>query len=167
VLKRNFPWILILVVIGAWLFAPIAIAHFFPKLEERGQFGDLFGSVNALFSGLAFASLLYTILLQLEQMKLQREELALQREELKLQREEMAASRNELANQVRVQQALFKATVAQVAVAASNARIEARKLEAEGNRRMGKRDDIDYIDAVAASLDALANKLETESKNAA
>lgn len=29
--------------------------------EQRGQFGDLFGVVNALFSGLAFAGLIITI----------------------------------------------------------------------------------------------------------
>lgn len=30
-------------------------------LEQRGQFGDLFGVVNALFSGLAFVGLIITI----------------------------------------------------------------------------------------------------------
>jgi hypothetical protein len=48
--------------------------------EKRGQFGDMFGGVNALFSGLAFAGVIYAILLQ-------RRELALQREELRLSRE--------------------------------------------------------------------------------
>lgn len=42
----------------------------------RGQVGDMFGVVNSLFSGLAFAGLIYTIILQ-------RNELALQRKELK------------------------------------------------------------------------------------
>lgn len=51
----------------------------------RGQFGDMFGAVNALFSGLAFAGLIYTVLLQ-------REELSLQREELKLTRRELERS---------------------------------------------------------------------------
>lgn len=31
---------------------------------DRGTFGDMFGAVNALFSGLAFAGVLYTINLQ-------------------------------------------------------------------------------------------------------
>ncbi len=43
----------------------------------------MFGAVNALFSGLAFAGIIYTIFLQ-------KEELALQREELKANREELA-----------------------------------------------------------------------------
>lgn len=37
---------------------------------ERGQFGDTFGAVNALFSGLAFATLIYTMLLQRDELKL-------------------------------------------------------------------------------------------------
>jgi uncharacterized membrane protein len=164
---KRFAAYIAAAVVVAWLAAPLLLSVFLKDLSQRGQFGDLFGSVNALFSGLAFASLLYTILLQLEQTKLQREELSLQREELKLQRQEMAASRAELANQARAQYALFKATVAQITVAAANAKIEARKLEADGNRRMGKRDDIDSIDAIARSLESLANKIEAETPDAA
>src|SRR5918994_4689704 len=52
------------------------------SMEERGQFGDLFGGVNALFTGLAFAGVIYTILLQSNELELQREELRLNREEL-------------------------------------------------------------------------------------
>lgn len=56
--------------------------------EERGQFGDMFGAVNALFSGFAFAGIIVTILLQREELTLQRQELELTREELKLTRKE-------------------------------------------------------------------------------
>ena len=48
-----------------------------------GIVGDLFGAVNALFSGLAFAGLIYTIFLQKQDLKLQRVEIALNRTELK------------------------------------------------------------------------------------
>ena len=47
------------------------------QMEARGQFGDLFGGVNALFTGLAFAGVIYTILLQRRELELQREELRL------------------------------------------------------------------------------------------
>lgn len=57
--------------------------------NERGTFGDQFGAVNALFSGLAFAGLIYTIILQRHDLKLQRRDLRLQREELALTRKEM------------------------------------------------------------------------------
>lgn len=53
--------------------------------QDRGVFGDMFGSVNALFSGLALAGIILTILLQ-------RNELALQRQELKETRAELKRS---------------------------------------------------------------------------
>jgi len=54
---------------------------------DAGAIGDMFGMVNALFSALAFAFLIYTALMQSEELRLQREELRNQREEMKLTRE--------------------------------------------------------------------------------
>ena len=53
-------------VIGVFvMWASTFILYFFiSKSEERGQFGDMFGAVNALFSGLAFAGLILTLILQ-------------------------------------------------------------------------------------------------------
>ena len=53
-----------------------------PDPEHRGWFGDMFGAANALFSGLAFSALVYTMILQRKELALQREELALTRAEL-------------------------------------------------------------------------------------
>lgn len=50
---------------------------------ERGQFGDMFGAANTLFSGLAFAALFYAL-------NMQRKELCLQRQELRDTRAEFA-----------------------------------------------------------------------------
>jgi hypothetical protein len=50
--------------------------------DERGTFGDMFGAVNALFSGFAFLGVTYAILLQRTELSLQREELSLTRQEL-------------------------------------------------------------------------------------
>lgn len=41
----------------------------------QGTFGDKFGAINALFSGLAFAGIIFTILLQRKELELQRNEL--------------------------------------------------------------------------------------------
>lgn len=49
---------------------------------KRGTFGDMFGAANALFSGLAFAGIIITILLQRKELSLQREELKQTRAEL-------------------------------------------------------------------------------------
>lgn len=59
----------------------------------RGQFGDMFGAVNALFSGFAFAGVIIAVILQ-------RNELALQRRELSASVEAQQGSRESLAEQV-------------------------------------------------------------------
>lgn len=68
---------------------------------ERGSFGDMFGSINALFSGLAFAGLFFTVLLQRQELQLQRHELKLQREEIQENRKELAGQREQLEAQSR------------------------------------------------------------------
>ncbi len=58
-------------------------------LNNSGVFGDSFGLLTSLFSGLAFSGLILTILQQREDLILQRGELKLQRDELKETREEI------------------------------------------------------------------------------
>jgi hypothetical protein len=87
------PWTfagLIVAVVVLWLISWRLIAANIKSTDDRGTFGDMFGAINSLFSGLAFACLVYAIILQ-------RRELALQRNELKLSRKEFAAQTNELA----------------------------------------------------------------------
>ena len=57
--------------------------------DDPGKFGDMFGAVNALFTGLAFAGLIYANVLQREELSLQRQELAETRNEIKGQREQL------------------------------------------------------------------------------
>ena len=54
---------------------------------EKGQFGDAFGALNTLFSGLAFAGVIYAIILQKKELALQREELEKTRKEIKGQKQ--------------------------------------------------------------------------------
>ena len=61
-------------------------------MAEKGQAGDLFGAVNSLFSGLAFAGIIWSL-------RLQQLQLEMQRKELKLQRDEQIATRKELEGQ--------------------------------------------------------------------
>lgn len=87
-LKKN----LILVMLGgvvALFLLNMSLMLFVDDPNTRGTFGDQFGAVNALFSGLAFAGLIYTIILQRKDLGLQRDDLRLQREELALTRQEM------------------------------------------------------------------------------
>lgn len=62
-----------LVVLLVW--ALTFLLFFITESSERGQFGDMFGAVNALFSGLAFAGLIITLILQKTELGLQRDEL--------------------------------------------------------------------------------------------
>lgn len=72
-----------------WIIALISMCIIFPKWEVRGQFGDMFGSVNALFSGLAFAGVILAIYLQKNELELQRKELQLTRRELEGQKQQL------------------------------------------------------------------------------
>ena len=72
--------------------------------SNRGSWGDGFGGVNALFSGLALAALGITLVFQWQELQLQRKELSSTREELAGQRAAL-----ELQNDLIGQQA-FEAT---------------------------------------------------------
>jgi hypothetical protein len=89
---KSRLWIWIVVAIGVvlvlWGLNWWGISKFINEPSDQGIFGDMFGAVNALFSGLAFAGLIITLLYQREELKLQREELQETRKELKGQREE-------------------------------------------------------------------------------
>ncbi len=54
-------------------------------LSDRGAFGDKFGFINSLFSGLALGGIIISIIIQQEELILQRKELAETREEFKEQ----------------------------------------------------------------------------------
>lgn len=69
-------------IIGMQLLFGYLTILYIPEWSDRGTFGDMFGAVNTLFSGLAFAGLIYAIYLQSIELSLQREELRLTREEL-------------------------------------------------------------------------------------
>jgi hypothetical protein len=89
--------LIIVVLVGAYYLIPYLAKDGLPA--SLGLFGDQFGAVNALFSGLAFAGLIYTILLQKEELKAQREELTLTRQEIEGQKLELKAQNETLALQ--------------------------------------------------------------------
>lgn len=67
--------------------------------DSVGTFGDKFGAINALFSGLAFAGLIMTLVLQKEELEAQREELKQTREELEGQKKEFEIQNKTLKQQ--------------------------------------------------------------------
>lgn len=88
--------LVVVAVILMWFWLPAFVPGV--STPERGTWGDMYGSLNALFSGLAFAGLVIAIVLQTQELGLQRRELAATREEmegqklaLQMQTEEMQA----------------------------------------------------------------------------
>lgn len=80
-------WLIGGVLVSVTLYAGVLLFLTWPvseySINKAGVFGDSFGVLTSTFSGLAFAGLIITILLQ-------REELGLQREELRETRKEIA-----------------------------------------------------------------------------
>jgi hypothetical protein len=75
----------ILVIFVIWLTSGFILYNW----SELGVLGDRFGSINTLFSGLAFAGVIYAIILQRKELELQRKELVLTRNELQGQKIQM------------------------------------------------------------------------------
>lgn len=97
-------------IIAIQVIVGFAVYKSLPDWQSRGQFGDLFGAVNATFSGLAFAGLIYAILLQREDLALQRTELELTRQEL--QRSAVAQEQSEIALRTQAEAAARSARMA-------------------------------------------------------
>jgi hypothetical protein len=109
-------WILSLILIGGvitfvLLYAVVLLIFTWPITEfsvaKSGVFGDSFGALTSLFSGLAFAGLIITIVMQKDELALQREELSLTRQELTGQKEEMRVQ-NETMKIQRFENTFFK-----------------------------------------------------------
>jgi Putative phage abortive infection protein len=77
-----------------WAASGAILYNWNPK-ENYGTFGDMFGAVNALFSGLAFACLIFATFMQREELKLQRIELQLARKEAAETREEIRGQKEQ------------------------------------------------------------------------
>ncbi|OMF17032.1 hypothetical protein BK131_03395 [Paenibacillus amylolyticus] len=91
-------WPIVCIIIGVifvWASSSWLINGFIDA-SYRGTFGDMFGAVNALFSGLAFAGLIYTIAVQRQELQAQRNSINMQTEELVLQREAIQMQTEEL-----------------------------------------------------------------------
>jgi hypothetical protein len=77
-LKFAITFSIIFLVVGiAWYFTPATLRLLFKTTTptKGGEFGDQFGATNALFSGLAFAILVWTLWLQRRELQLQRDEI--------------------------------------------------------------------------------------------
>ena len=78
----NSLLIIGLVVFILWLIGGILPWVIFKDWNDRAAFGNMLQGISSLFSGLAFAGLIYAIILQKQELSLQRNELELTREEI-------------------------------------------------------------------------------------
>ncbi len=90
----TLPIVVTVLVIVVWALSGVLIYDY--AGAERGIFGDMFGAINALFSGLAFAGVLYAIMLQRTDLRLQKHEHELSRAEMAAQREQLIAQNETL-----------------------------------------------------------------------
>lgn len=65
-------------------------ATWYYEAKFSAEFGDKFGFITSLFSGLAFVGLIYALGLQIQEIKLQKLELRKNREEMRINNHELA-----------------------------------------------------------------------------
>ncbi|MFQ2050990.1 putative phage abortive infection protein [Aeromonas veronii] len=97
--------LVIIAVCAAWVFYPVWSGVYrnllvSSSMAEMGVFGDSFGALNTLFSGLAFTGIIVSIFIQSEELKATREELEATRFEMKSQGEQFKAQTEVLNLQV-------------------------------------------------------------------
>lgn len=68
-MKRLLLFFLILMPIVLWTIALFVIARIVDFRSDLGQFGEAFGVMDALFSGLAVCGVVYTLFLQWQEIK--------------------------------------------------------------------------------------------------
>lgn len=85
---KKEKWLIplfIIVIVIIWFLFPWSLTYLTDKFgwdirsngdSNFGTFGDTFGALNTLFSGLAFATLIITLILQRKELQLQRQEVA-------------------------------------------------------------------------------------------
>jgi len=102
---KRYVWfsaILVSLVFILWMLWGIVVYFTLPEWSQKGQAGDLFGGINALFAGLAFAGVIFTVFLQTRELALQRQELEQTREELRRAAEAQESTQAGINEQVKL-----------------------------------------------------------------
>jgi hypothetical protein len=155
--SHGLTWgiIIFAIVFVFWFISAIIVYYIRPEWLTRGQFGDMFGGINSLFSGLAFAGLIYTIMLQ-------RNELALQRKEL--MRSAKAQEESEKALTAQLKSMVIAANINGLTTIIDYYKgIAAKTVEAKGRieaeRKMGE-----AINDIANYMDEINKELQNQRK---
>lgn len=97
-----------------WGVSGFIIWYYFPDNQDRSTIGNMFGAINALFSGFAFLGVIITIYLQ--------------KKELEYQRIELFETKNELKRLAQAHENSVKALQSQVESSLIAAKIKALKI---------------------------------------
>lgn len=124
---------------------------------NRGTFGDMFGAINSLFSGFAFLGIIYTILLQRQELSLQRKELQLTRDELRKTAEAQEKAERALAKQAISMEKTQQINSLSVAIESLEKRISRISLSGPTDEVKIRRE---RKDALERKLHLLVNKLD-------
>ena len=128
------------VIIIIWTISFLALNITYSSLDDKTRFGDIFGAINTLFSGLAFAGIIFTIQLQRKDLKLQREDLKMTRMELQRSASAQEKSENALKEQSKSLEATAKISALNTLVQAYNAKIIGSANSGKSNNFDKKRD---------------------------
>ncbi len=99
--KISLSLLLILITI-VWIVSGASVWLFFNDWNSSSTFGDAFGAINSLFSGLALGGIIYTIYLQKTELSLQRKELKYTRLELERTANAQEISAKQMTEQIRI-----------------------------------------------------------------
>ena len=154
-MRTRYLVIAAILILILWAATPIILYWMYGDLNKMSLFGDLFGSINALFSGLALAAIIFTVYQQ-------HQELSLQREELKLQREEMKASREELAKQAEAQQLSLEASLVQFKITTKEIEVRAIEMESLKIVEYARDDYIKKIRSVEKEMEVIIKDFENK-----
>ena len=154
-MRTRYLVIAAILILILWTTTPIVLYWMYGDLNKMSLFGDSFGSINALFSGLALAAIIFTVYQQ-------HQELSLQREELKLQREEMKASREELAKQAEAQQLSLEASLVQFKITTKEIEVRAIEMESLKIVEYARDDYIKKIRSVEKEMEVIIKDFENK-----
>jgi len=113
--KKPFISLLVLGIL-LWIISIPLVIHFYGNPTNANDFGGMFGAINALFSGLALAGIIYAIIIQ-------RQELILTREELSRTAKAQIASAKALEKQLELQIDASRLTALSALVNSANEQI--------------------------------------------
>ncbi len=158
--NQNFFWlgVIFFLVFVLWLLIPHVVessSSIEAGLPTAGEIGDSFGSVNALFAGLAFGGLIWTMYQTNYELKLQKQVVLLQIKELRESTQSMKSQADAQDNMTDALLKLAKATESQAQIDSAIAILGNDKLSRIFRARVKENKPVNPENTVASLADSL------------